>query len=404
MFLSNHITLMAAEIHWITTADDFLPWHDAWLDLLNRSVVPITPFHHPAWIDGCWRCPRNQLAVGLLATGRDLHAGLVFNSETDAGPAVLVPIRLLSLTPHISAAHPACLVAVAHPAPDPGDIGLLLDLALDALKWQALFLNFLNPAHTWLETAVRSAAAARHWRIREGQSSTDAYIDATGGSSAYLARRSSNFQNNQRRARNQLRNLGSLEMMEVARTDMPRDALETVLTSAFERCWQRDSIHSPLHPAVRPSLLSLLAAMRTAGLLRVYLLRSNSTDIAFEFGFVDPYPGGLYYPCVRGYDETYKKYSPGNLLTEFTLDDTAASRLRGIYLGPIHVSADTKYKQTWLTEEWTVRNFLLIRPKSIYGILDTLYERIPVFRRLWWKFRIGEHIRKRYWKHHGPTG
>lgn len=395
---------MATEIHWIQSADDFAPWQDAWLELLSRSETPVTPFHHPAWICGCWRSPHSRLAVGLLTKERQILAGLVFNAEIDAGPAVLVPVRLLSLTPHISAAHPACLVAVANPAPDPGDIGLLLDKALRTLRWDALFLNFLNPAHAWLEEAVRSAAKSRSWCIREGESSTDAYIDASGGAGGYMTRRGPNFKKNQRLARNRLQTLGELSITEVARNDLSDTDIETRLVSVFDRCWQHDSIHSPLHPSTRRYFFTLLAGMRHAGLLRVYFLTIDATDIAFECGFVDQHSGGLYYACVRGYDETYKKYSPGNLLTEFTIEDTASSGLSGIYLGPIHLSADTKYKQTWLTEERAVRNCLIIPPKGLYGILDSLYQKIPLFRSIWWKLRIGEIIRKRHWKKHGPTG
>jgi hypothetical protein len=342
------------------------------------------------------------MAVGLIAQGPRLLAGLVFNAETDTGPALLVPARLLGFTPHISAAHPACLVAIADENP-PSNIHELLDHAMRYFHWQALYLNFLNPLNAWLESAVRATAAARGWIVRDGQASSDAFIDTTGGAAGYLARRQNQFRGNQRRARNQLAAMGTVTTVEVARTDVPDASIEAEMCDCFERCWQRDSISSPLHPTMRPHLFHLLAAMRATGLLRVYFLRLNNQTLAFEFGFVDRQPGGLYYVCARGYDEAWKRQSPGNLLTEFTLDDTADSGHRGIYLGPIHLGADNKYKQTWLTDEWSVRNILITRPHSAYGLLDACYEKFDLFRRVWWKFQLGRHCRKIYWYLHGPT-
>ncbi len=134
--------------------------------------------------------------------------------------------------------------------------------------------------------------------------------------------------------------------------------------------------------------------MRAAGLLRVYFLRLNGRAIAFEVGFVDRHAGGLYYACVRGYDEAWSRRSPGNIITEFIIEDTFAAGLRGIYLGPIELSADTAYKKTWLTDEWSVRNMLIVRPRTIYGLIDTCYEKSALFRRVWWKLRLGSRLHR----------
>ncbi len=393
------------QCHWLTKPEDFLPWLDAWRDLLRRSPVPVTAFHDPAWILGCWHCPRNRLAVGLISQGSRLRVGIVCNSEGDAGHAVLLPVTLLSLTSHISAAVPARLIAVADDDP-PAEINLILSHAVRHFRWQVLFLNYLDPSVAWIESAVRASAAAHGWRIREGESSTDAFVSTAGGLEGYRSIRGSSgkARYNQRRARAQLEAEGTLTAVELARTDIPNETIFTELVDNFERCWQRDTVNSPLHKVVRPHLLSLLAEMRAAGLLRVYLLRLNDWAIAFEFGFVDRHAGGLYYVCARGYDEVWSHQSPGNILTEFTIEDTFAAGLRGIYLGPIQLSADNAYKKAWLTEEWHVRNISIIRPRSAYGLIDTFYEKSALFRRIWWKLRLGERLRRLYWFLYGPTG
>ncbi|MEI8036976.1 MAG: GNAT family N-acetyltransferase [Verrucomicrobiota bacterium] len=391
------------QVHWLTTPEEFVPWVDAWRDLLRRSIAPPTPFHDPAWILGCWRCPRNRIAVGLISEGEVLRVGLVCNAEYDAGHAMLVPVRTLGFTPHISAAYPARLVAVADDHP-PTEITILLERALRHFHWQVMFLHCLRPSNAWLEAAVLATANVSGWRIRPGEASIDAFLDTTGGAAGYLANRANQFRGNQRRARNQLLAMGTLTAVEVARGDVPNEAIEAELIDCFSRCWQRDSISSPLHPTMRPHLFRLLAEMRKEGLLRVYFLRLNGQAIAFEFGFVDRHPGGLYYVCARGYDDAWKRQSPGNLLTELTLDDTDAAGLRGIYLGPITLGADNGYKQTWLTAEWEVRTLMLIRPRTIYGLLDSCYEGCALFRKVWWKLELGQRLRRLFWFFHGPTG
>jgi len=394
------------KIHWLKTPEEFAPWVDAWNDLLSRSLTPPTAFHDPAWILGCWSCPRNRIAVGLITADEILRVGLVCNAEYDAGHALLIPIRVLGFTPHISAAYPARLVAVADDHP-PAEITRLIDQALHHFQWQVMYLHVNRPSTVWLETAVLATATAKGWRIRPGEASTDAFLDTTGGSAGYLANRANRanqFRGNQRRARNQLLALGELTAVEVARTSTPIAEIEAELIDNFERCWQRDSIHSPLHPTMRQHLFRLLEGMREAGLLRVYFLRLNGQAIAFEFGFVDRHAGGLYYVCARGYDDAWKRQSPGNLLTEFTIDDTTAAGLRGIYLGPINLGADNSYKQTWLTTEWPVRTLMIIHPRSIYGVLDYCYEKCATFRKIWWKFDLGQRLRRLFWFFHGPTG
>jgi hypothetical protein len=381
------------QVHWLTTPEEFIPWVDAWRDLLHRSPTPPSPYHAPAWILGCWRSPGTRVAVGLVAEGQRLRVGWVCKCETDTGAAVLMPARLLSFTPRLASAFPACLVAIAdHDAPT--DLGELFDRSVRHFRWQVMFLNFLGPSVAWFETAVRNTAAARGWHIREGESSTDAFIDATGGAAGYLARRSKQFRCNQNRARNQLQALGELSAVEVARGAVPNTAIADELLEIFDRGWQRDNISGILRPEGRQFVLNLLAGMREEGLLRVYFLRLNGRAIAFEFGFVDCHAGGLYYACSRGYDEAWKKQSPGNLLSEFIIDETATADLRGINLGDIHMCSETLYKLSWLTAELPVRNLLVVRPRTSYGWLDTCYEKSSWFRRLWWKLRFGQRLRR----------
>jgi CelD/BcsL family acetyltransferase involved in cellulose biosynthesis len=381
------------QVHWLTTPEEFIPWVDAWRDLLHRSPTPPSPYHAPAWILGCWRSPGTRVAVGLVAEGQRLRVGLVCNAETEGGRAMLVPACQLSFTPHILAALPTCLVAVADQEP-PTELHELLDHSVRHFRWQVMFVNFLDPSAAWFETAVGNTAAARGWRLRQGSSSPDAFIDTTGGAAGYLAHRNRKHRETQRRARNQLLALGELSAVEVAATDLTNTALEAELIDSFERCWQRNSIHSPLHPTTRPHLLRLLEGMREAGLLRVYFLRLNGQAIAFEFGFVDRHAGGLYHACVRGYDDAWKKNSPGNLLLEFIIDETATAGLRGINFGSIHQAGDSLYKQTWLTAELPVRNLLVVRPRTAYGLLDRIYERSLLFRRIWWKLGLGKLLRR----------
>ncbi len=233
---SSHTADGSRECHWLTKPEDFLPWVDAWCDLLRRSPAPVTAFHEPAWILGCWRCPRNRMAVGLIAEGSRLRAGIVCHVEIDVGHAVLMPVQLLSFTPHIAAALSANLVVVADDDP-PAEVNILLDHAVRQFHWRVLFLNYLDSSNAWFETAVRATAAARGWRVREGNSSTDAFVDTAGGIEGYHTRRgtSSKTRHNQRRHRTHLEAEGALAAVEIARTDVPDEIIFAELVDIFER-------------------------------------------------------------------------------------------------------------------------------------------------------------------------
>ncbi len=379
-------------IDWARDAAAFAARHKDWESLRVRACNRTSPFHTSLWINACWRVPGNDLRVAMIAAeGRGYVAGFVFNCNLDSGMATLVPVRMLGMSPHISNAYPADLIyLMAADAPQPLPVAQMLQQLYREWRWQAAFFNFLTAEKDFLRLGFRKLAAERNWRIEEGVSSTDAWIDIAEGREAYLAKRSGKFRQNQRRARAGLAQMGQLVVRECASVGDSWTQTEHHLLDGFSRSWQAESPASPLHPRHRNGFLTACRELFEAGFLQVFFIDLNAEPIAFELGVSDR---EIYYPLVRGIDRNFARHSPGNLLAEETIHFFHFRGLRRIYLGPIQLSEQTRYKQHWLTEEATVPNMLLVPPGSWYAHLCTVYHASPWFRRLWWRLKIGQRLR-----------
>lgn len=381
-------------VTWIHDAGEFAMLEAEWNALFAAADNPTSPFHTFTWITQCWQAPGNAIRIALIRTpDRSLVAGFVFTCDLDTGMAPLVPVRMLAMVPHISNAHPANLIYLIQDGyRDHLPLVAMLRQLAQSWHWHAAFINFLTPEKDFLRNAFEQLAREFNWRITTGSSSTDAWINIENGRDAYMAQRSAKFRQNQRRARKALADMGTLRFREAHQCGDSWPDAEKHLLSGFTRCWQADSIASPMHPRNRAAMLSACHAMYRHGHMQLFFIELDSRPIAFEFGFSD---ATVYYPVVRGMDPDFARHSPGNLLAEESIHFFHQRGVKGIYLGPIQMSQQTRYKSHWLTDELTVPNMMIIPPGTWYARLNACYQNSKLFRKVWWRLRIGERARNR---------
>lgn len=223
------------------------------------------------------------------------------------------------MTPHISNAFPSGLSYLvdkdwAFEIP----VEAVLNEAFAKLKCSVGFFSGLNHVHPSFKEALHHITAKGRWRINAGESSTDAWLDISEGRDAYLAQRSGNFRQKQRRARRILAEQGQLKFIEASEAGWSWEEIEATLVDAFERSWQVESEDSPLFESRRKATLKACQLLfESNARFEVFYYSLDDLVIAFEFGLSDQ---DTYYPLVRGHDKTYAQQSPGNLLAEESID------------------------------------------------------------------------------------
>lgn len=381
-------------IHWLKTPEAFAAQAEAWDAFVGTfEGDQITPFHSAAWVHACMASPMNDVFVAVVkdADGQ-LCAGLVFNVEKDNGGAVLYPIRLLGMTPHISNAYPASMIyLIREDCAEDIPLVEILEAALDQRHCPAAFFVDVDEQDNALRKAIVEVARRHNWHLREGQSSTDAWLDIAEGREAYMKTRSQKLRRNQKAARRALANMGEQRFFDAVEEGWDWPRIEAALVEAFERSWQVTSDESPLYHTHRQWTLQACETLFHAGMFRAFFYCLDDQPIAFEFGVAGR---GIYYALVRGLDKAYGKHSPGNLLAEESIDFLQQRGHHAIFLGAIYLSETTKYKTRWMSREEPNANMMLIRKQSLYGQIDQWYYGKLFFHKLWWKLKIGPLLRR----------
>ncbi len=118
------------------------------------------------------------------------------------------------------------------------------------------------------------------------------------------------------------------------------------------------------NPTVLHFYHSLMRGFSSKGAFLPYALRLNGRIIAMHFGI---YLNGIYYTPKVAYDESYSKFSPGQVLMYEVISDLVDRGARKIdFLGPI-----APWKSVWTDEFQAHSSIYIIRP-SLYARLACL--------------------------------
>lgn len=179
---------------------------------------------------------------------------------------------------------------------------------------------------------------------------------------ALLNRLSKNFRGSLRKARNKL---AQLEGMEVRWGRTPAE-----IYPAFERFleveasgWKGEGgigTAIQLDPSLRAFYGGLMQRLAQTGRARINLLMHGDRVMAGQLGVVS---GDRYYLLKIGYDESYKREAPGNMLLERLLE--AAGDEPGVRY--VDLVTDTSWHESWKPVRRQVLTHLVFHP-SWYGV------------------------------------
>jgi CelD/BcsL family acetyltransferase involved in cellulose biosynthesis len=127
---------------------------------------------------------------------------------------------------------------------------------------------------------------------------------------------------------------------------------------------------------VRDFYLQAARAAAIDGSLRLYALNLDGTPVAMHFGL---FSHGTYFAPKVAYDESFAKFSPGQLLVQHVIRDISVQRATCYdFLG-----ARSEWKSVWASSERAHSNCYIFRNSVRGRLLHALISRVaPTIRRL----------------------
>jgi CelD/BcsL family acetyltransferase involved in cellulose biosynthesis len=295
----------------------------AWSELAARSKA--SPYLHPGWLRCWWPAfGTGELEIKTLWRQGQLIAALSLGrrqGQLESTANFHTPVFGIVATDRSAAA------------------SMARELFRDAPA--QVSLTGLDPDGTTLQ-ACKDAAEEAGFRVITRPHLLSPYAELEYGWNEYKRNLHSHLLRNLRRGRKQLEEQGPLvvesvsggamldarldEAMQVEASGWKGKLGTAILSRAHTRQFYRDMAH--------------WAAER--GVLRLYLLRLSGRVLTMCLTLQQH---GVCYMLKGGYDEDFKRYSPGNILTAALIEDCAD---RGIGRVEIYGEAET-YKLNWAT-------------------------------------------------------
>jgi CelD/BcsL family acetyltransferase involved in cellulose biosynthesis len=226
---------------------------------------------------------------------------------------------------------------------------------------RSIHLSFLLPRHA--EAAeCRAAARAMGYRTIERVVQRSPYVRIQGDWEDHKARLDGHMLKEIRRCRRRLEEMGevSFELVD------GRQDLDRFLEEGFQvenSGWKGEYRTAILAvPVVRQFYSEVASWAALRGILRLAFLRLDGRPIAFDFNIEDD---GVCYVLKGGYDEEFRKFGPGVMLTHEMLKYAFAKRLRRYDFA----GSDEEFKMDW-THSYNDRIRLEAFAPSPPGLLE----------------------------------
>jgi CelD/BcsL family acetyltransferase involved in cellulose biosynthesis len=298
-------------------------WFSAWAELAARTQAP--PYMHPGWL----RCWWPAFGTGELEVRALWKAGRL--------TAVLPLGRRRGQLESTANYHTPVFGIVAE------------DQAAAASMARELFRD--APAQVSLTTAAPEAATLRvcqdaaqeaGFRVVSRPHLLSPYVELDYGWNEYKRDLHSHLLRNLRRGRKQLEEQGPLVMEIVTGGAMLEERLDQAMQVEASGWKGKTGTAIQSRPHTRWFYREMARWAAERGLLRLYLLRLSGRVLTMCLTLQQH---GVCYMLKGGYDEAFKRYSPGNILTEALIEDCAN---RGITRVEMNGEADP-YKMNWAT-------------------------------------------------------
>jgi CelD/BcsL family acetyltransferase involved in cellulose biosynthesis len=295
----------------------------AWSELAARSKAP--PYLHPGWLRCWWPAfGAGELEVKTLWRQGQLTAALSLARR---------PGQLESTANYHT---PVFGIAAADQS---ATASMARELFRDAPA--RVSLSALDPEGSTLKIC-KDAAEEAGFQVITRSHLLSPYAELDYGWNEYKRNLHAHLLRNLRRGRKQLEEQGSLAVETVSGGEMLDARLDEAMQVEASG-WKGKlgtAIQSRLHTRQFYREMAHWAAER--GVLRLYLLRLSGRVLTMCLTLQQH---GVCYMLKGGYDEAFRRYSPGNILTEALLEDCAN---HGIARVEIYGEAET-YKLNWAT-------------------------------------------------------
>lgn len=317
---------------------------EEWDALADRSGAP--PWVRPGWIRP-WHEAFGTGTQDLIALRRDDGTLAALAPLQRKGRSLLAPANWD--TPEFGLL-----------AEDDDARSELVDALLDA-RPRRLQLSFLPPEGGGLKE-VRAAAVARRYRLLQRVVESSPYIELDGGWESFLAGRERVFVKELVRRRRRLGEQGEItfELLD------GRERLDELLAEGFAieaSGWKGENGTAIVSTPATLAFYTAVARWAAGrGWLRLGCLRLDGALIAFELNLEE---GGRWYSLKGGYDESFRRFGPGQLISEDIIRTCFERGLRSFeFLGN-----DDAYKLDWTS---TSRDRILVQAfsPSLPGIVD----------------------------------
>jgi CelD/BcsL family acetyltransferase involved in cellulose biosynthesis len=317
-------------------------------------------FYRPEWIEAHLRAfaPKATVIVLSAWSGERLRAVLPLMRER-AFLSGMPVIRLL-----VPAGLYSCRAGLVHSQGPKEEAEEVLRAVWQALK-ELPGWNVLDVSHV-LEgnglDQISAIAAAEGFPVARKRLMQSLYLpigESAQGQPPWLAGTRPKFRANLRRARRQLEEQGTLALKHYTAADPEALGRFYDLEGSGWKGQQGTAIKCD--PNTRQFYDAVAQAAARHGYLSLDFLELNGKPIAAHFGLI---LHGRYYLAKAGYDETYHRQGPGQLLTHEVLSESVARGLRELdFVGPA----------TWDESRWaSVRRThfrVFIFRKGIHGRL-----------------------------------
>ena len=343
--------------------DELKKYADAW-NTLSYKVPPQLPTSSYAWVSTyfehsliageTWRCIfayNNDRLVGVLP--------LIVSRRAKAGLAWLST----PMSSHIIAVSPLLF---------PGEESDVLRALLNA-AWSS------HPDVVWIEMSDLAANSPLleyvddylHLKISRR---TGRYLRVDGNQDQYQSSLSRNFRSNQRKAANKLRKLKGMETAFVTGRDASSAQLSEFIPVEASGWKGRRGTAIQKSSDLITFYATLTARFADAGWLEWHFLRAEGRAIAANLAV---HFNRSIIVWKLGYDENYRRYSPGGMLFQFLLDRVFADP----DIDEINLLTNASWYDNWKMEKreyYRIRFYKKQRPLSIlFGFIPNGLVNIP---------------------------
>jgi CelD/BcsL family acetyltransferase involved in cellulose biosynthesis len=353
----------------ISKYEDFLRLEPEWNELL-REHSDEKPFYMHQWFRIWWDSFGAKRKLHVLVATKDHRvlaiAPLMISRRFYMG----FPMRVIEFMANDHSPK----IDLIFPRDNTIGVEKIIDHLLERENWDLLKLEDILESSPVINLIEKRCNGARLlWGKRTIRFSP--YISIQSDWNSFVARLSRKFRKNMRNRQRHLGELGDFRIEEHSRID-DLDGLLAQLHNVTQRSWQGRRGSSVFSTKENLSFYVKLARWANQeGYLVLWLLRLNSTPIAYEYHLRS---GQTEFALKAEYDERFKQDSPGGVLDQSIVESLFNRGFKKYDL----LGYDDPYKMCWTESVHKHLRYYILRKR--------VYAHMP----FWLDFRLRDYLRR----------